>query len=271
MATYAIGDIHGNLNALERLLDKLDFSPGRDQLWFVGDLVNRGPNSLGCLRLIRGLGDAAIVTLGNHDLALLVKAQRPNAADNIHRSVAPILQADDGAELLTWLRHRPLIHTDNTLGWTMVHAGIPREWSIADAHARAQELEQALRGPKYVTLLKNLYADVPALWSNSLSGLERLRYITNALTRQRFVYPDGRLDMAYKTTIDATPAPLKPWFTISERRSRHQRIVFGHWSALGTAAWPQYNAWCIDTGSAWGEQLSALKLDSPMKLISVAA
>lgn len=271
MTTYAIGDIHGNFDALKRLLAKIRFNSHRDRLWFVGDLVNRGPDSLGCLRFIRDLGDTAIVTLGNHDLALLVKAQRPNAIRDINKSVAPVLRADDGAELLAWLRHRPLIHTDQTLGWTMVHAGIPREWSIDEAHTRAKELEQALRGPNHVTVLKQLYADVPALWSNTLEGIERLRYITNALTRQRFAYPDGSLDMTHKTTLEDTPAPLAPWFALPNRRSAEQRIVFGHWSALNATAWSEHNAWCIDTGSAWGGSLSALRLNETRQLTSVPA
>lgn len=262
MATYAIGDIHGNLDALQRLLDALAFDADRDRLWFVGDLVNRGPDSLGCLRLIRGLGDSAIVTLGNHDLALLVKAQRPGAADNINRSVAPILNAADGDALLDWLRHRPVIHTDAELGWTMVHAGIPRQWDVATAQARAQELEAALRGPEFHTVLAQLFGNAPADWREDLDGMERLRYITNALTRQRFVYPDGRLDMVHKTTLAATPAPLAPWFTLPGRASAGQRIVFGHWSALNPSAWPQHNAWCIDTGAAWDGELTALRLDS---------
>lgn len=269
MATYAIGDIHGNLDALQRLLAAIAFDARRDRLWFVGDLVSRGADSLGCLRFIHKLGDAAVVTLGNHDLALLVKAQRPNATAKVNKTVAPVLRADDGVALLDWLRHRPLVHTDDQLGWTMVHAGIPREWTLAEAHARAAELEQALQGPDHAAVLKGLYGDTPARWSDSLCGLERLRYITNALTRQRFVYPDGRLDMTHKTTLADAPAPLAPWFALPGRASAGQRIVFGHWSALTPSAWPQHNVWCIDTGAVWGGELTALRLDGAPIPVSI--
>lgn len=269
MATFAIGDLHGNLNALERLLDTIGFNAAHDRLWFVGDIVNRGPDSLGCLRRIRDLGDTVVTTLGNHDLALLVQAEQPDAANQINSSLSPILTADDGATLLDWLRTRPLIHSDDALGWTMVHAGIPAEWDIEQTHARAAELEQALRGPNHGALLQDLYGDTPERWSETLHGLERLRYITNALTRQRFVLPDGRLDMTHKTTLADTPAPLAPWFTAPGRRSAERRIVFGHWSALAPNAWPEHNAWCIDTGAAWGGRLTALRLDGPPELISV--
>lgn len=269
MASFAIGDLHGNLDALERLVDSIGFDAARDHLWFVGDIVNRGPDSLGCLRFIHNLGDAAVVTLGNHDLALLVQAQQPHAGSRINSSLAPILIADDGQTLLNWLRTRPLIHSDDALGWTMVHAGIPAEWDIGHAHARAAELEQALRAPQHGALLQDLYGDTPARWSAKLHGIERLRYITNALTRQRFVHPDGRLDLAHKTTLAAAPAPLAPWFSVPGRRSADRRIVFGHWSALAPITWPEHNVWCIDTGAAWGGRLTALRLDGEPELISV--
>lgn len=269
MATYAVGDVHGNLGALQRLLAAIKFDPGRDRLWFVGDLVNRGPDSLGCLRFVRNLGHSAVTILGNHDLALLVQAQRADAAAQINPSLAPVLEAADSEVLLHWLRHRPLIHNDNRLGWAMVHAGIPAEWNLAEAQTRAGELENALHGPGHGRLLANLYGDTPALWRNALAGYERLRYITNALTRMRFVYPDGRLDMRHKTTLETAPDYLSPWFARADRHSADQRIVFGHWSALAPVAWPQHNVWCIDTGAAWGGHLTALRLDSAPETISV--
>ena len=269
MATYAIGDLHGNLEALKRLLDTIDFDAGRDRLWFVGDLVNRGPDSLGCLRFVRALGDCAVCVLGNHDLALLVWAHRPRAAERINTDLAPILAATDGPELLHWLRHRPLLHQDSRLDWVMVHAGIPAEWTLSEAQAHAHEVETALRGPQHEHFLSRMFGDEPALWETTLTGMERLRYITNALTRQRFVYPDQRLDMAHKATLAAAPASLQPWFTLPGRHSADQRIVFGHWAALSPIAWPEHRVWCIDTGAAWGGQLTALRLDADAAIISV--
>lgn len=269
MATYAIGDLHGNLDALQRLLDQLQFRAQHDELWFVGDVVNRGADSLGCLRFIRNLGNAAVTILGNHDLALLVHAQHPEATSQVNASLAPVLEASDGAQLLDWLRHRPLLHSDKTLGWTMVHAGLPAEWSISAAHAHAEELGRALRGPSHPQVLEQLYGNKPDTWRESLTGHARLRYITNALTRQRFVYPDGRLDLTHKTTLDQAPKPLVPWFRLPYRRNAGQRTVFGHWSALEPVAWPRHNVWCIDTGAAWGGHLTALRLDTEPEIISV--
>ncbi len=269
MATVAIGDIHGNLAALKRLIEALDFDPRRDRLWFVGDLVNRGPDSLGTLRYVRGLGASATVVLGNHDLSLMALAQKPDAADRAKAGLQPILTAPDGKELLDWLRHRPLIHSDESLGWTLVHAGIPAEWTIDKAHARAAELEAALQGPRHRGFLRRLFGNTPDRWADTLTGIQRLRYIANALTRQRFVMPDGQLDMTYKTTIAAAPKPLAPWFALPDRASANQRIVFGHWSALEPVAWPEHNVWGIDTGASWGGRLTALRLDGPPKMLSV--
>lgn len=268
MATYAIGDVHGDLDALRRLLNTLAFTPDRDQLWFTGDLVNRGPDSLGCLRFVRALGNAAITTLGNHDLALLVMAQRHAERRNHDSGCDPVLTAPDAPALLAWLRHQPVLHSDATLGWTLVHAGIPPEWDLAAARRHAAELEQALRGADHAQLLTDLFGDHPAAWDDKLYGQERLRYIANALTRQRFVHPDGRLDMHCKTAPGAAPASLTPWFCHPERRSAGNRIVFGHWAALSPLAWPEHNVWCIDAGAAWGGRLSALRLDTEPYIIS---
>lgn len=270
MATLAIGDVHGNFAALQRLIEALDFDPERDRLWFVGDLVNRGPDSLATLRYVRDLGDVAITVLGNHDLSLLALAQQSGAAERANETLAPILQAQDCDALLDWLRHRPLIHSDDTLGWTMVHAGVPAEWSITQAQAHAAELEAALRGPHHRSFLRHLFGNTPDRWSDDLTGIPRLRYITNALTRQRFASPDGQLDMAYKATIAAAPRPLAPWFTLPHRASADRRIVFGHWSALDPVAWPEHNVWGIDTGASWGGRLTALRLDGPPEQISVS-
>ena len=261
MPVFGIGDIHGALGPLDQLLDQLQVSKGPHALWFVGDLVNRGPDSLGVLRRVRDLGDRAITVLGNHDLSLLALAQRPDALAAAKPSLRPLLEAPDCDELLEWLRHRPLIHRDESLGWTMVHAGIPAEWTIEEAQARATELENALRGPEHGAFLAELFGNTPEQWDPQLAGAERLRYIANALTRQRFVHPDGRLDMDYKKTLAGAPPGLLPWFAVPQRASAHERIVFGHWSALERIEWPEHNVWGIDTGAAWGGQLSALRLD----------
>lgn len=269
MATYAIGDLHGNLDALKRLLRAIRFTADRDRLWFVGDIVNRGDDSLGCLRFVRALGANAITVLGNHDLALLVFAQRDDGPAYTNPDLAAILAAADSQQLLYWLRQQPLLHHDPELGWTMVHAGIPAEWNITDALGYAAEVQACLRGADHQALLARLFGNQPARWHASLTGFERLRYITNALTRQRFVYADGTLDMAHKAELESAPAALQPWFHMPRRRTAGQRIVFGHWAALTPVAWPRYNVWCIDTGAAWGRQLTALKLSAAPELIAV--
>ncbi|MES1941561.1 diadenosine tetraphosphatase [Salinisphaera sp. T5B8] len=262
MAIFCIGDIHGAADALDRLLDRLSAEYDDPTFWFVGDLVNRGPDSLGVLRRVRALGERAITVLGNHDLSLLALAQRNDAIEKAKPGLREVLEACDGDALLAWLRHRPLLHRDPALDWTMVHAGIPPSWTVAEAQARAQELEAALRGPDHRDFLAGLYGNTPSHWAPELSGIERLRYIANALTRQRFITPDGGLDMDYKKTLADAPSSLVPWFAWPNRAAGHERIVFGHWSALEQVAWPQYRVWGIDTGAAWGGQLSALRLDS---------
>ena len=272
MRTYAIGDIHGAAEPLERLLERLDADRDDVRLWFVGDLVNRGPDSAGVIRRVRGLGERAITILGNHDLSLLALAQNDDAKARANASLQDLLQADDRDTLLDWLRHRPLMHRDDALDWTMVHAGLPAEWSVAEAQTEARALEAALRGPDHAAFLDALFGNTPARWAPDLAGIERLRYTANALTRQRFVHPDGRLEMDYKKTLADAPPALIPWFAMPERASAGQRIVFGHWSALEHVAWPEHNVWGIDTGAAWGGQLSALRLDTPQpELIQVEA
>lgn len=262
MTTYAIGDVHGADHLLSALLDTLEAGADVNTFWFVGDLVNRGPDSLGVLRRVRALGKRAITILGNHDLSLLALAHRPDALQRAPDSLQSLLRADDRDELLDWLRHRPLIHRNPDLGWTMVHAGIPGEWSIEEAIARAGELENALRGPEHHQLLANLFGNTPSRWHPGLSGIERLRFITNALTRQRFVTADGALDMNYKKTLAGAPDGLIPWFAQPGRACAQERIVFGHWSALERVQWPEHRVWGIDTGAAWRGTLSALQLDT---------
>ncbi|AWN16295.1 symmetrical bis(5'-nucleosyl)-tetraphosphatase [Salinisphaera sp. LB1] len=272
MSIYAIGDIHGAADLLDKLLDRLAARGPIERLWFVGDLVNRGPDSAGVIRRVKALGDTAITVLGNHDLSLLSLAVRADAAQRAPDSLKPLLAAADRQPLLDWLRHRPLMHHDADLGWTMVHAGLPPGWPVAEGLARARELEAALRAPDHAAFLGQLFGNTPERWHSGLRGVPRLRFIANALTRLRFVGPNRRLDMDYKKTLAGAPPELTPWFAVPGRVSAGQRIVFGHWSALERVAWPEYNVWGIDTGAAWGGTLSALDLTRPTpELIQVAA
>ena len=272
MATFAIGDIHGALEPLERLLSQLHRDYTIDALWFVGDLVNRGPDSAGVIRRIRAMGETAVTVLGNHDLALLGLMQRPDPKAHADSSLHDLIEADDADILLDWLRHRPLMHNAPALGWTMVHAGVAPEWTANEALARAQELEVALRAPDYRTFLRELFGNKPARWAEADAPIERYRFIANALTRIRFVERDGSLDMKYKKTIHDAPKRLVPWFAHPARRSADTRFVFGHWSALDAIAWPAHNVWGIDTGAAWNGRLTAMRLDTPEPaFVSVAA
>jgi bis(5'-nucleosyl)-tetraphosphatase (symmetrical) len=257
MPTYAIGDIQGCEIELERLLELIRFDPGRDRLWFTGDLVNRGPGSLGVLRLVKSLDACSVVVLGNHDLHLLALAEG-NAKHAKKSNLGPVLKAKDRDELLDWLRHRPLMHHDARRGFALVHAGLPPQWSLAEALERAGELEAVLRGDGYRDYLFGMYGNQPPRWSPDLAGMERLRFITNCLTRLRYCTADGTLALKEKGTLDTRPADLLPWFQCPGRRSQGERIVFGHWSALGY--WDRDNVWGIDSGCLWGGSLTALRL-----------
>lgn len=263
MATYAIGDLQGCHRQFLALLDRLRFDPAADRLWLVGDLVNRGHGSLECLREVRGLGDAAVTVLGNHDLNLLALAQRPDALERANPTLRPVLEAPDREPLLEWLRHRPLLHHDAELGWTMVHAGLAPQWDPPLARACAGEVEGALRGPDYRGFLQHMYGNEPDRWSDELRGPDRLRVIVNSLTRMRLCRADGSLDADHKGPIEEAPDDLIPWFAHPDRATRDKRIVFGHWSALGRIAWPEHKVWGIDTGCVWGGKLTALRLDTP--------
>jgi bis(5'-nucleosyl)-tetraphosphatase (symmetrical) len=257
MATYAIGDVQGCYDALRDLLDRIGFDPRNDTLWFVGDLVNRGPDSLAVLRFLKSLGDRTVVVLGNHDLHLLARAEgqtRNARKDNLD----DILTAPDRDEVLTWLRHRPLMHHDADRRFTMVHAGLPPQWDLALALACARELETVLRGPDYRGFLAAMYGDEPKIWSADLAGTDRLRFITNCLTRMRYCDPSGRLDLSAKGHPGTQPAGTLPWFRIPWRATRAERIVFGHWSTLKWLA--EDNVWSLDTGCLWGGHLTAIRI-----------
>ena len=267
MAIYAVGDVQGCCDELEQLLTGIGFEPARDRLWFVGDLVNRGPRSLDVLRLVHGLGDAAVVVLGNHDLHLLALARGGAHLRPADRTLHAILEAPDRARLLDWLQSRPMLHHDATLGVTMIHAGLPPQWDIALARSCAAELEGALRGSQSGRLFASMYGTHPDLWREDLDGEDRLRFITNALTRLRVCDAAGRLLLKHKGPPHKMPAGVMPWFRAPGRRWAGARIVCGHWSALGYL--DEGGVLALDTGCVWGGALTARRLDAPSSPIRV--
>ena len=260
MAVYAIGDVQGCLQPLRNLIDAVGFDPARDRLWFVGDLVNRGPDSLGVLRLVKNLGDAAITVLGNHDLHLLAIAHGNDRHDKADPGMHAVLRAPDGDALLDWLQQRPVLHHDPELQFAMTHAGISPQWDRDTALACARELDAVLRSNRAPAYFRALYGNAPSLWHDRLQGMERLRYITNAFTRTRFCHPDGSLNFSVKTGPEEVRG-LIPWFLHPDRRPWPDRIVFGHWSMLGYH--DADGVYGIDTGCLWGGALTALWLDPP--------
>lgn len=261
MATYAIGDIQGCYDELRLLLDKINFNSDCDKLWFTGDLVNRGPKSLATLRFVKSLNDNVIVVLGNHDLHLLAIAYTTNRQGR-KDTLSEILNAPDRDDLITWLEHRPLIHTDDEIHISMVHAGIHPDWSIRKAHALAAEVESALRGEQRIEFYKNMYGDRPVNWSDELQGWARLRYITNVCTRLRYCDQHHGLSLAYKCEPGAQPDNLQPWFSIENRLSKQDHIIFGHWSTLILAHDIKFNnVYPLDTGCLWGGHLTAMRID----------
>ena len=261
MATYAIGDVQGCYPELQRLLDKLRFDTARDQLWFCGDLVNRGGQSLDTLRLIHGLREHCVVTLGNHDLSLLAIAQRrPDAQARVNPELREVLFAEDAPVLFELLRSQKLLHHDEQLNWTMVHAGLAPSWTLRQAQRAAQDVERELSSPRHPRLLSNLFGNRPALWTSRLQGLDRQRATINTMTRMRYCDVNGRIDFEAKGMPGTQKAGLYPWFEVPGLRRRDTRIVCGHWSALGRFA--GYGVHAIDTGCVWGGQLTALRIDS---------
>jgi bis(5'-nucleosyl)-tetraphosphatase (symmetrical) len=252
MSTYAIGDVQGCFDELESLLGKIRFNRKLDRLWFVGDLVNRGPKSLEVLRFVRDLEERAVTVLGNHDLHLITQYEgfeRKRKDDTFD----DVLEARDAKELVAWLRTRPMMHVEGE--YAMVHAGLLPRWSIAKSAELAREVEAALSAKAYRDFLENMYGSKPDQWSESLSGWDRLRVIVNAMTRMRFCSPEGKMD--FKTKGAEPPAGYLPWF--EARRNDDQSIVFGHWSALGLKLGERFAA--LDSGCVWGGSLTALRLE----------
>lgn len=259
MTLYAIGDIQGCYEELRALLDRIAFDPAMDRLWFAGDLVNRGPASAKTLRFIRSLGDAAVTVLGNHDLHLLAAAEGLRKAGP-RDTFADVLAAPDRDELLAWLRERPLLHRDVARNTVLVHAGLAPQWDIDQAAACAAEIEAALRSDAYRDFLADMYGDRPDLWSDDLTGMDRLRFALNCFTRLRLCDRSGRLHLKDKGGAFGRRDGLVPWFALPGRRSADATIVFGHWSVLGRYLAPGIIA--LDSGCVWGGALTAVQLDS---------
>lgn len=258
MALYAIGDLQGCHAEFLALLERLAFDPARDRLWLTGDLVNRGPDSLAALREVRGLGDRVTMVLGNHDLHLLAMAWAPATVKRREPELEEVLAAPDADELCHWLASRPLLHRDAGLGWTLVHAGLPPQWTLTDAEACAREVESALREDA-ARFLGEMYGDRPDCWSPDLEGRDRLRFAVNCLTRLRYVDQTGRLLLSLKGAPADVPQGAIPWFRHPGRETRRDALVFGHWSALGFLAEPGIR--CLDGGCVWGGSLCAVRLD----------
>jgi bis(5'-nucleosyl)-tetraphosphatase (symmetrical) len=260
MAVYAIGDVQGCFDELQNLLKFIEFDPTFDQIWLAGDLVNRGPKSAEVIRFAKQMGpDVVKVVLGNHDLHLLATAAGVNEHKHRMDTMESILDAGDREELITWLRRQPLFHHDADLGFSMVHAGLPPKWSLKKVKKRAKEVETILRGDDWQKFFKHMYGNKPDVWSKELKGWDRLRYITNCLTRLRYCHEDGRLALKFKGEPKDKPTGQIPWFDMPNRKTKEDRIVFGHWSTLGTG---QYgNVFSTDSGAVWGDQLTAVRID----------
>ena len=261
MSLYLIGDLQGCNAPFQRLLEKIDFSPSRDTLYLLGDLVNRGPDSLGVLRSLMALGDAAQCLLGNHDLHLLALWQgvrKPGRKDTVQN----ILAAENKDALMDWLRHRPMAIFDN--GWLMLHAGALPQWSVAQTMALAGEVEQALRGFNLKDFLTAMYGNLPAQWHDKLEGADRLRVIVNALTRLRFCTADGEMDFTSNEDASGAPQGYLPWYEVPGRATANTPVAFGHWSTLVTdpdrTTGLRSNTLPLDTGCVWGGCLTAAKL-----------
>jgi len=256
MATYAIGDVQGCYGALRRLIDAITLDPARDRLWFVGDLVNRGPASVQVLRFVKGLGPTAVTVLGNHDLHLLTIAEGirvPRPQD----TVQDVLRAPDRHDLLAWLRNRPLLYREGE--FVLVHAGLLPGWTVPKAISLAGEVEATLRGAEAGAFLRYFFHHAPGHWSESLTGLARLAVIASVLTRLRVCSDTGEMALSFKGPPEDCPKGYRPWFEVPGRRSAEATIICGHWAALGLRMQP--NLLALDAGCAWGRQLAAVRLE----------
>lgn len=258
MSVYAIGDIQGCYDPLQRLLESLRFDPARDTLWIAGDLVNRGPASLQTLHFLRSLGESAVCVLGNHDFHLLALHYGIRERRGKDSTLDQVLDADDADDLIDWLRERPLLHHDAALNCVMVHAGLHPQWSLAEAEQLATDVQSLLRSPRPAAALAQLYGDTNGSWAQLRHSPERLRYAVNCFTRMRYCAADGSPDYRCDAVPGSQPATLLPWFDVPERNSQRHEIVFGHWAALGLHQQPGIHA--LDSGCVWGNCLTAARL-----------
>lgn len=265
MAIYAIGDVQGCADSLEALVSRLPLRPDQDELWFVGDLVNRGPKSLKVLKMIQAAGDRATCVLGNHDLHLLAVAcgaRKPSTSDTLGQ----ILTAPDAKEHIDWVRHRKLAHTQgNTL---MIHAGVLPNWSLQKTVSLAKEVEARLQSEHWQDFIHEMYGNAPLHWSDDLEGHDRLRTIVNVLTRLRYLTPEDNLDFKCKASPAQAPHSLTPWFAHEDRQTATKRLVVGHWSTLGLRI--QKNLLCLDSGCVWRGYLTAVRLEDQAVFQQVA-
>lgn len=259
MATYLIGDLQGCLEPLKRLLDHCRFDPATDHAVLAGDLVARGPDSLGTLRYVRDLGRAATTVLGNHDLNLLAVAQNLRKPKD---GLDAIIAAPDRAELIEFVASQPLAWHDPASRTLVVHAGLAPQWTVGQALELAAEVHAMLRDPHIrADFLPQMYGNEPRAWNPALAGAERLRFTINCLTRARYCTPQGEFEYAAKGPPGSQPSGLVPWFMAANRQSLDHDVVFGHWSSLGQIAWPEYRVWGLDSGCIWGGPLTALRLE----------
>ncbi len=259
MSTYAVGDLQGCLKPLKKLLKKVRFNDDRDTLWLTGDLVNRGPQSLETLKFVYERRDNIVTVLGNHDLHLLAVNEGIKKASSSD-TLDEIITSPDKDQLLYWLRQQPLVHHDKHLNYTLVHAGIPPQWSIKKSLKRAQEVEIILRSDRYHEFLSIMYGNTPSKWKKGLSEHERWRVITNYFTRMRFCTKKGELELTTKAGIHHAPKGYAPWFEHLERKAYYDPIIFGHWAALEGAAYSEH-VHALDTGCVWGNVMTMMRLE----------
>jgi len=262
MATYAIGDVQGCYQELNDLLDRINFDSKNDRLWFTGDLINRGPESLEVLRMVKALD--AVTVMGNHEahlLAIDAGAGKPGKNDTLDA----ILNAPDRNELIQWITHFPLLHHDTDYDLTMVHAGLTPLWDLDQAIACAAELESVLRDETLINnFLMHMYGNQPHHWRDDLTGNGRLRFIINCFTRIRFCNESGHLDFDHKGPPGSQPQAYLPWFKLKNRKTRNNKIIFGHWASIdcgSVKAFDQDNVYPLDTGCVWGRKLTAMRLE----------
>lgn len=259
MTDYAIGDVQGCYDALIRLLEVIQYDDAKDRLWFVGDLVNRGPKSLEVLTFIRSLKTPAVITLGNHDLHLLARIYLPDSKASKDDTLDAVLNSENKLELGAWLKQQPLLAYDSSLNTVMTHAGIPPSWTLEEAKAYAKLLENTLQGDHFSAFLAHMYGNTPSHLHADLPEIDKLRLICNAFTRMRYCNAEGHLDLSIKTKPAHAPDGVYPWYALPRAESLQQHLVFGHWAALEGHC-PVANIHAIDTGCVWGGTLTALRL-----------